>query len=83
VSVLTLCPGFVATPLTARNRYPMPFLLTADEFARRAARVIASRASYRVIPWPMAIVARVLPLLPNGWFDRLLARQPRKRREGE
>lgn len=83
VSVLTLCPGFVATPLTARNRYPMPFLLTADAFARRAARAIASRASYRVIPWPMAIVARVLPLLPNGWFDRLMARQPRKRREGE
>lgn len=83
VSVLTLCPGFIATPLTARNRYPMPFLLTADEFARRAARAIASRAAYRVIPWPMALVARALPLLPDGLFDRLLARQPRKLREGE
>ena len=82
VSVLTLCPGFVATPLTARNRYPMPFLLTADEFARRAARAIASRASYRVIPWPMAIVARVLPWVPDWLFDRVLARQPRKHREG-
>ena len=83
VSVLTLSPGFVATPLTARNRYPMPFLLMPDEFARRAARAIASRASRRVIPWPMAIVARLLPLLPDGLWDRLLAGQPRKPREGE
>lgn len=83
VGVLVLCPGFVATPLTARNRYPMPFLLTADAFAARAARAIASGASYRVIPWPMAIVARLLPLLPAWLFDRVLAKQPRKQRDGE
>ncbi len=83
VSVLTLCPGFVATPLTARNRYPMPFLLSAEAFAERAERAIAGRASYRVIPWQMAIVARLLPLLPNTVFDRLMAGRPRKHREGE
>ncbi|WP_024538272.1 SDR family oxidoreductase [Comamonas badia] len=83
VSVLTLCPGFVATPLTARNRYPMPFLLSAEAFARRAERAIAGRASYCVIPWRMAIVARLLPLLPDAVFDRLMAGRPRKRREGE
>lgn len=83
VSVLALSPGFVATPMTARNRYRMPFLLKPDDFARRAARVIAGRASARVIPWPMALVARLLPLLPDVLWDRLLAAQPRKRREGE
>lgn len=83
VGVLALCPGFVATPLTARNRYPMPFLQTVDVFAVRAARAIASGASYRVIPWPMAIVARLLPLLPAWLFDRVLAKQPRKQRDGE
>lgn len=83
VTVLTLCPGFVATPLTARNRYLMPFLLSADTFAQRAARAIASGASYRVIPWQMAIVARLLPLLPNWMFDRVLEGQPRKHREEE
>ena len=83
VSVLTLCPGFVATPLTARNRYPMPFMLSAEAFAERAERAIAGHASYRVIPWQMAIVARLLPLLPNAVFDRLMAGRPRKRRDGE
>ena len=82
VSVLTLCPGFVATPLTARNRYPMPFMLSAEAFAERAERAIAGHASYRVIPWQMAIVARLLPLLPNAVFDRLMAGRPRKRRDG-
>lgn len=83
VSVLALSPGFVATPMTARNRYRMPFLLSPDDFARRAARAIAGHASTCVIPWPMALVARVLPLLPDALWDRLLATQPRKRREGE
>ncbi|QEA12985.1 SDR family oxidoreductase [Comamonas flocculans] len=83
VRVLTLCPGFVATPLTARNRYAMPFLLDAPEFARRARRAIAGRASYRVIPWQMGLLARILPLLPDAVFDRLMAAQPRKRRAGE
>lgn len=83
VSVLTLYPGFVATPLTARNRYPMPFLLQADDFADRAMRAIASGASRRVIPWPMALAAHILPWLPDAVFDRLLAGRPRKRREGE
>ena len=83
VRVLTLSPGFVATPLTARNRYPMPFLLQADDFADRAFRAIASRATRRVIPWPMAITARLLPLLPDAAFDRLLAGRARKQREGE
>jgi len=83
VRVVTLLPGFVATPLTARNRYAMPFLLSAPQFARRAVRAIAAGASYRVIPWPMAIVAKLLRALPNAWFDRLIERRGRKRRHHE
>ncbi len=80
VRVVTLSPGYVDTPLTRRNRYGMPFLLTADDFARRAERAIAAGVSYRVIPWPMAAVAKLLRLLPNAWFDRLLKGRPRKHR---
>ena len=83
VRVVTLLPGYVATPLTERNRYAMPFLLQPEEFAARAVRAIAAGASLRVIPWQMGIVARVLRMLPNVVFDRLLARRPRKRRAGE
>lgn len=82
VRVVTISPGYVDTPLTRRNRYPMPFLMTADRFAERALRVIASGASYRVIPWQMGVVAKLLRFLPDAWFDRLLKGQPRKHRAG-
>lgn len=80
VAVVTLLPGYVATPLTSRNPYAMPFLLPADEFARRAVQAIARRRSHCVIPWQMAWVARILRLLPNAVFDRLAARGTRKPR---
>lgn len=80
VKVVTIAPGYVDTPLTQQNRYPMPFLLSAEAFAERAFAAIAAQTSYCVIPWPMALVAKVLRLLPNAWFDRLLAGRPRKHR---
>jgi short-subunit dehydrogenase len=83
IAVVTLLPGYVATPLTARNRYAMPFRLQADEFAERAWRVIEARRSYAVIPWPMAIVARLMRLLPDAVFDRLAQGRGRKRRRHE
>ena len=81
VGVSTICPGYVATPMTERNPYPMPFLLQADEAARRIARAIDAGRSLAVIPWQMAIAGRILSLLPNALFDRLAAlggRKPRK-----
>ena len=83
VQVVTLCPGYIDTPLTRGNRYPMPFLMTPDAFAERAFQAIEAGASYRVIPWQMGIVAKLLRLLPNRAFDRALAGRPRKRRQGE
>jgi short-subunit dehydrogenase len=83
IRVVTLLPGYVATPLTARNSYAMPFLMTPEDFAARAFRAIESGVSYRVIPWPMGIATKLLRLLPNALFDRLLAGRPRKKRRGE
>ncbi len=83
VRVVTLLPGWVVTPLTAGNTYRMPFMLEADEFAERALRAIAAGASYRVIPWQMGVVVKLLRLLPNALFDRLFRGKGRKRRRGE
>jgi len=82
VRVVTIAPGYVRTPMTARNPYPMPFLTDADAFARRAADTIGRGRSYAVIPWPMHVVSLVLRALPNWLFDVLFARAPRKRRVG-
>lgn len=81
VAVVTLLPGYVDTPLTRQNRYAMPFLLSAESFADRAFSAIRARTSYRVIPWQMGVVAKLLRLLPNTLFDRLLAGRPRKHRQ--
>ncbi len=83
LQVTTIAPGYVATPLTARNRYPMPFLMQPEDFARQALRAIEAGVSYRVIPWPMGVVARLLRLLPDLLFDRLLRGRPRKHRHTE
>lgn len=80
LKVVTLVPGYIATPLTARNPYAMPFLMPASAFAEAALRAIAAGTSYRVIPWQMAVVAKVLRLLPNALFDRLMAKRGRKPR---
>ncbi|MGI4780054.1 MAG: SDR family oxidoreductase [Janthinobacterium lividum] len=83
VGVVTLCPGYIDTPLTRGNRYPMPFLMQPDDFAERAFRAIEAGASYRVIPWQMGMIAKLMRLLPNAVFDRLAAGRGRKRRAGD
>jgi short-subunit dehydrogenase len=83
VKVVTLCPGYIDTPLTRQNRYSMPFLMPAHRFADRAFEAIRAGSSYRVIPWQMGWVAKLLRVLPNGVFDRLLAGRPRKHRVDE
>jgi short-subunit dehydrogenase len=80
IQVVTLCPGYVATPLTAQNVASMPFLLPADVFAERAFNAIEAGVSYRVIPWQMGVVAKVLRLLPNWAFDPAFAGRARKPR---
>lgn len=81
VKVVTLVPGYIDTPLTQHNRYGMPFLMSAEAFAERAYRAIVQGRSYQVIPWQMGVVAKVLRLLPNLLFDKLLAGRPRKQRQ--
>jgi len=80
VSVVTICPGYIRTPLTEHNRYRMPFLIDADDAVRRMARVIAAKRRFAVIPWQMALVSVVLRRVPRWLYDRVFARAPRKAR---
>ena len=80
IAVVTICPGYVATPMTARNPYRMPFLLDADRAAWLIARAIERRRRFYVLPWQMALVGRVLRVLPHPLYDVLFARAPRKPR---
>lgn len=81
IDVVTIAPGYVRTDMTAGNRYPMPFLMPADAFARQAVQAILRRQSYRTVPRPMACVAALLRLMPNWLYDRAFANAPRKARD--
>lgn len=83
VKVVIISPGYIDTPLTRQNRYGMPFLMRPEAFADAAFRTIAAGRSYRVIPWQMGVVAKLLRVLPNPLYDKLLAGRPRKKRQGE
>ncbi|KQW58108.1 SDR family oxidoreductase [Variovorax sp. Root411] len=83
VKVVTLCPGYIDTPLTQGNRYGMPFLMKAEDFAAQALRAIEAGTSYRVIPWQMGVVAKIMRVLPNAVLDRAVQGRARKKRSGE
>jgi NAD(P)-dependent dehydrogenase (short-subunit alcohol dehydrogenase family) len=80
IRVVTIAPGYIATPMTDINQYYMPFLMPVAQAARRFAAAIGRGCSYVVIPWQMGLVAKLLRLLPNWLYDRLLIAAPRKSR---
>lgn len=83
VRVCTIAPGYIRTAMTAHNPYSMPFLMDADAFAVRAARAIEGGVSYRVIPWQMGVVAKLMRLLPDAVYDRFARGAPRKPRRAQ
>ena len=80
ISVVTICPGYVATPLTAKNPYRMPFLLDPAAAASKIAVAIAARKRFYVLPWQMALVGCVLRRLPRPLYDLIFANAPHKPR---
>jgi short-subunit dehydrogenase len=80
VRVVTISPGYIDTPMTKKNPYPMPFLMPPEVFAAKAAAAIDRGKSFAVIPWPMGLAGLALRAMPNWLYDRLFARAPRKPR---
>lgn len=81
IRVVTICPGYIDTPMTQGNPYPMPFLMAPEKFATAAARIISAGRSYAVIPWQMGIVAKLLRMLPNVIYDLAFSKAPHKPRK--
>ncbi|WP_305821183.1 SDR family oxidoreductase [Massilia brevitalea] len=82
IRVVTIVPGYIDTPMTRNNPFPMPFLMPAARFAAKAVDAIARGDSYRVLPWQMGFVAKLMRMLPNPLFDSMFSRAPQKRRKG-
>jgi len=80
VKAVTLCPGYIKTPMTDINTYPMPFMLDADVAAKRMARIIERGTSFAVVPWQMGLVGWLMRRLPNWLYDALFSKAPHKSR---
>jgi NADP-dependent 3-hydroxy acid dehydrogenase YdfG len=74
VKVTTIEPGFVRTPGTAGYTFQMPFLVELDDAVERIGRAIVRGDAALKFPWPLALAARMMRLLPNGVWDRLARR---------
>lgn len=83
ITVITVCPGYIGTAMTAHNPYRMPFMMSAETAAAKIAGIIARRKVYAVIPWQMAVVARLMHVLPRFLYDALAAKSGRKPRRGQ
>ncbi len=73
IALTSVCPGYIRTAMTARNRFPMPGLMDADRAARIILRRVAA-ARFRVtFPWWMGLAARIGGLLPPRLLGAAMA----------
>jgi len=78
ISVTTIAPGYIKTPMTDINEYPMPFLMAPEVAAKKFASAIAKKKRFIVIPWQMGVLARLMRLLPHWLWDFMMKHAPRK-----
>lgn len=76
VYVTTVCPGFIETPLVSKNRFHMPFLMSADKAARKILTALERRRRVYNFPWPMALAVKAARLVPRWLYDWVVARGP-------
>ncbi len=74
VSLSLINPGFVETPLTDENEFPMPFLVTSEAAADSIYKGLIAEKFEIVFPWKFAIVMKLLRLLPNRLLFALTSR---------
>ncbi len=80
IAVCTIAPGYIRTPMTELNQYKMPFLMDADVFAQKFANAVESKVRFKIIPWQMGVIARIMRLIPPFLWDYLMKNAPHKKR---
>jgi short-subunit dehydrogenase len=80
IHVSTIAPGYIRTPMTEINRYKMPFLMDVDVFAHKFVNAVESKVRFKVIPWQMGWIARLMRFIPPWLWDSLMKNMPHKKR---
>ena len=81
VAVITLCPGYIETPMTAQNPYRMPFILPVDQASGKMIKAIDNSQKFTVLPWQMAAISGIMRCVPIRLYDTLAAKAGRKPRK--
>ena len=80
ITVTTIAPGYIRTPMTDVNQYKMPFLMDADVFAHKFVNAVENKRRFIVIPWQMGWVSKILRLIPPFLWDFAMKKAPYKKR---
>ncbi|MBK8944351.1 MAG: SDR family NAD(P)-dependent oxidoreductase [Ignavibacteriae bacterium] len=71
VKVLTVRPGFVKTPMTDKNEFKMPFMMSVDNAAKIIINGIEKEKRMIQFPWQLVILTRLIPLIPTWIYEKL------------
>lgn len=78
IFVTCVCPGFVKTPLTDVNKFPMPFLMKPEKAAKKIIKGIAKQKRMVAFPLIMRFAVWLISLLPYWISDRIMEKTPNK-----
>jgi short-subunit dehydrogenase len=74
VRATTIYPGFVKTEMTAKNKFPMPFLMELDDAVKVMVRGLARGAKTIAYPLPLVAMVKTLHALPRGMYEQMAGR---------
>ncbi len=73
IPVTAIHPGFIDTHMTKKNNYKMPFIMPAEKAAHLIWQAIRKKKSRYVFPWQMNVMIKLLRLMPDWLYDRLMS----------
>ena len=80
ITVTTICPGFIRTPMTAEQKFSMPFMMELEPAITKMDRAIERGVAEYAFPFPLSTIVRLARWLPNFMYDRGMGAKARKKR---
>lgn len=73
ITVSCICPGFIDTPLTQRNKHPMPFLMSLEDGVDRMYKAIEAKKVHYAFPFPLNLTVKILEIIPRSWYRWIMS----------